>query len=118
MLQKCRRKDAVYVPHTAGAIGWFTARRARAAELVGAQQYLSSVAEPLRRKGQIVAVQPVVGLAAAAIARLAREQHADAIAMATHGRSGLARIVLGSVATGVLQQACLPLLLVRPPALR
>jgi hypothetical protein len=36
--------------------------------------------------------------------------------MATHGRSGLARLVLGSVATGVLQRAARPLLLVRPAA--
>ena len=38
------------------------------------------------------------------------------IAMATHGRGGLARLVMGSVATSVLQQASVPLLLVRPAA--
>ena len=39
--------------------------------------------------------------------------HADLVAMATHGRSGLSRLVLGSVATGTLQLAHVPLLLVR-----
>lgn len=39
------------------------------------------------------------------------------IAMATHGRSGLARLVLGSVATGTLQRTSVPLLLVGPAAL-
>ena len=36
------------------------------------------------------------------------------IAMATHGRTGVARFALGSVATAVLQQATVPVLLVRP----
>jgi nucleotide-binding universal stress UspA family protein len=40
----------------------------------------------------------------------------DAIVMATHGRSGLSRVVLGSVATETLQRAGLPVLLVGPPA--
>jgi hypothetical protein len=38
--------------------------------------------------------------------------------MATHGRGGLARLVLGSVATGTLRRAAAPLLLVRPAAMR
>jgi hypothetical protein len=37
--------------------------------------------------------------------------------MATHGRGGLGRLVLGSVATGALQHARVPVLLVRPTAL-
>jgi hypothetical protein len=36
--------------------------------------------------------------------------------MATHGRGGLARFVMGSVASGTLQRAAVPLLLVRPQA--
>ena len=38
--------------------------------------------------------------------------------MATHGRGGLARAVLGSVATGTLHRADRPLLLVRPAGRR
>jgi nucleotide-binding universal stress UspA family protein len=51
------------------------------------------------------------------IAQVASEEQVDLIAMATHGRSGVARLVLGSVATGTLQRADVPVLLVRPPAL-
>jgi nucleotide-binding universal stress UspA family protein len=40
----------------------------------------------------------------------------DLIVMTTHGRGGLARFWLGSVADKVLQAAPAPLLLVRPPA--
>jgi nucleotide-binding universal stress UspA family protein len=52
-----------------------------------------------------------------AIAQLAQREHADLIAMATHGRSGLPRLVLGSVAREVVQRAHVPVLLVRPSAL-
>ena len=38
------------------------------------------------------------------------------IAMATHGRSGLARLVLGSVADEVIRHAHLPMLVYRPGA--
>jgi nucleotide-binding universal stress UspA family protein len=43
--------------------------------------------------------------------------HIDLIAMATHGRTGLKRVVLGSVAEHVLRRATVPMLLVRvhPP---
>ena len=48
---------------------------------------------------------------------MARDEGADAIAMATHGRGGLARLVMGSVTTGALQRATVPLLLTRPAVL-
>jgi nucleotide-binding universal stress UspA family protein len=44
----------------------------------------------------------------------AREQAVDFIAMATHGRSGLSRLVQGSVASQVVQSGVAPVLLVRP----
>jgi nucleotide-binding universal stress UspA family protein len=48
------------------------------------------------------------------IADYAREQAVDFIAMATHGRSGLSRLVQGSVASQVVQSGVAPVLLVRP----
>lgn len=41
---------------------------------------------------------------------------ADLVVMATHGRSGVGRAVLGSVADYVVRHANCPVLLVRPPA--
>lgn len=58
----------------------------------------------------------LAGDAAREIARLARRYEVDAVAMATHGRSGLVRLALGSVATAVLQRAVAPLILVGPGA--
>jgi len=41
-------------------------------------------------------------------------QEVSLIAMSTHGRGGLGRLVFGSVADAVLRQTHLPVLLVRP----
>lgn len=43
-----------------------------------------------------------------------KANHVDLIAMATHGRTGLARIVLGSVANTLVTSGVAPILLVRP----
>ncbi len=43
---------------------------------------------------------------------------ADMVVMATHGRTGLARIVMGSVTTDLLHHSAVPVLVVRPPDLR
>jgi nucleotide-binding universal stress UspA family protein len=42
------------------------------------------------------------------------ERHADLVTMATHGRGGLSRIWLGSVANDVVRRADVPVLLIRP----
>jgi nucleotide-binding universal stress UspA family protein len=49
----------------------------------------------------------------ATILRLAAEASVDLIAMASHGRGGLADVYYGSVAAGVLQRIDRPLLIVR-----
>ena len=47
---------------------------------------------------------------AEAIARFARENSVDFVAMGTHGRSGLGQALLGSVATSVVRQSSVPVL--------
>jgi nucleotide-binding universal stress UspA family protein len=64
-----------------------------------------------------VATISELGQPAVTISEVACRESADLIAMATHGRSGVARLVLGSVATGTLQRASMPVMLVRPAAL-
>jgi universal stress protein A len=49
------------------------------------------------------------------IIRYARETDADLIIMGTHGRSGLAHVLLGSVAEKVVRKAPCPVLTVRDP---
>ena len=48
------------------------------------------------------------------ILKVADEVHADVIAMSTHGRSGVQRWLMGSVADRVVHHAHIPVMLVRP----
>jgi nucleotide-binding universal stress UspA family protein len=75
--------------------------------------YLATVAERLRGRGLRVQTARAEGDAADAILRLADEVDADLIAMTTHGRTGLRRLVVGSVAGAVLRRSTRPLFVVR-----
>src|SRR5262249_32057374 len=50
-----------------------------------------------------------------AILRVAHQVHADLLVMGTHGRTGLGRLLMGSVAEQVLRKATCPVLTVRTP---
>ena len=67
----------------------------------------------LRGSGLEVTATVTDGAAADVIVETAEEQAASMIAMTTHGRSGIDRWLLGSVADKVLQMSASPLLLVR-----
>jgi nucleotide-binding universal stress UspA family protein len=56
---------------------------------------------------------PRVGPVVKTILETAEDTRADLIFMGTHGRSGLARVMLGSVAESVLHEARVPVMLVR-----
>jgi nucleotide-binding universal stress UspA family protein len=55
------------------------------------------------------------GDAASEIVRVARERHVDLIVIASHGRTGLGRILFGSTAEQVVRHAPCPVLVVKPP---
>jgi len=78
------------------------------------QKYLDKVNTRLSARGLEVEVRIVSGDPAARIIDVAREEKADLIAMSTHGRSGIARWVLGSVADKILHESMIPMWLVRP----
>jgi len=61
-------------------------------------------------------VDAPAGKVSTRICELARETGADLIALASHGRSGLGRMLLGSVAENVLRHAEVPVLVVRVPS--
>lgn len=62
-----------------------------------------------------VAVRVEAGEPSDTILRLAREGGADLIVMGTHGRTGLARLLIGSVAEAVLRRSTCPVLTIRVP---
>jgi nucleotide-binding universal stress UspA family protein/predicted transcriptional regulator len=78
------------------------------------ERYLTEIAAPLLSRGYRVTPEVRYGYPAAEITQVAAEQGADLILMATHGRGGFHRILLGSVAESLLETAPAPLLLVRP----
>ena len=82
-----------------------------------AKPYLVGVAARLAPEALEVNIEAVVGYAAATIVKLAAAKQATFIVMASHGRTGLARAILGSVAMGVVQRSAIPTLIVRPAAL-
>lgn len=70
----------------------------------------------LREMGYAVSAQIDYGDPAQCIIDYVNDARIDLIAMATHGRSGLGRLVLGSVAERVLRSVGVPVLLMRPAA--
>ena len=78
------------------------------------EKYLNRVNKRLTEKGINVTLKIVSGDPATKIIEQAKHEKADLIAMSTHGRSGIARWVLGSVADKILHESKLPMWLVRP----
>ena len=82
-------------------------------------KYLDGVKDRLERQGIGVETETLLGVhPAPAILRYAEEHAVDLIAVATHGRGGLPRLVLGSVADKVLRAASVPILVARPATLK
>lgn len=75
---------------------------------------LRSEADRLREMGYAVKLEAQFGDPAQRIVQYANEESISLIAMATHGRSGLNRLVMGSVAERVLRSVVAPVLLLRP----
>src|SRR5262245_66633328 len=78
-----------------------------------AEAYLLPFTAELRANGIRVTTDVRRGEPVDEILAAARESRADLIIMTTHGRTGFARILFGSVAEGVLRHADVPVLLMR-----
>ncbi len=85
-------------------------RRVQAAE-----RYLDDIAQRLRLEGARVRTRVLVELQPAqAILREIHTQHYDLVALATHGRSGLRRLLTGSVTDKILHGITIPALVCHP----
>lgn len=80
-----------------------------------ANDYLRSIIDGLKAKGITAKYDIVIGDPAHQIIKSAAKDKVDLVAMSTHGRTGIARWVIGSVADRVLHGARMPMWLVRPP---
>jgi nucleotide-binding universal stress UspA family protein len=86
-------------------------------DIATAQAYLLPMATKLRRRGFTVSSDIVIGEnVPEKIAEFARCEKADLIAIATHGRGGVSRLIYGSVADALMKSARTSLFVLRPPA--
>ncbi|HEX7119841.1 MAG TPA: universal stress protein [Longimicrobiales bacterium] len=80
-----------------------------------ARAYLEEVAAAIASRADVpVATRPMVGRPAVMVEVAVRDVGAELVVMSTHGRTGLARAWLGSVADELVRRLEVPLLLVRP----
>jgi nucleotide-binding universal stress UspA family protein len=83
------------------------------AESREAESYLASVAKRLRHDRLSVETILLHGEPAPALASTAQDEHCDVLVLTSHGTSGLASHVFGSVAQKLLYSAPCPVLVVR-----
>lgn len=94
------------LPVAAGQPGWDQTRNEVTREV---EQFLAKApAKPKRLSVRIEAGEP-----SDAILSAANDGGADLIVMGTHGRTGLSRLLIGSVAEAVLRRSTCPVLTIR-----
>jgi nucleotide-binding universal stress UspA family protein len=79
----------------------------------GAEKGLRPLAEQARKAGVRARSEVLRGVPSTAITDAARAYHADLIVIGTHGRGGISRFILGSVAQRVIATAPCPVMTVR-----
>lgn len=85
------------------------------AKAVEARAYLDAVVKRIKERGTVrVRAEVVAGTPYAAIIGLAHKEDVGLIVMSTHGHTGLARAIMGSVAEQVVYATQRPVLLVKP----
>jgi nucleotide-binding universal stress UspA family protein len=78
-----------------------------------AEEYLKSMKDDFTKKAIKTSIRVEQGPIVETIIKVAEEENADLIAMASHGRTGLSHVFYGSVASGVLHRVDRALLLIR-----
>jgi universal stress protein A len=114
----------LYIVHV-DEIGDLSAAMGEAAYL-----YAQSWDDPIRRevRERLAQVKPTIagvrfehhclrGAPVTEILDFVDREKIDLIVMASHGRTGLSRLLMGSIAEGVVRQAACPVLVVKQPAL-
>ena len=86
-----------------------------AAARAEAQKQLRRLVEKAKHSGARVKPILLEGIAHERIIQAARSRKADLVVIGTHGRSGVGRLICGSVAESVLRGTTIPIFLRRPP---
>src|SRR5918995_3413399 len=105
---------AIEAPLWREGVGTADVRRVFEGQRKWAEDTLAARAAALSTEGVSARGVVKVGVAWEEIVGLAAEERADMIVMGTQGRTGLERVLLGSVAERVIRRAPCPVLTVRP----
>jgi len=81
------------------------------------RQELQGKLESIRPSDPSIPIEYLLkeGTSATEILRAAKDSHCDLIVMGTHGRTGIGRLLMGSVAEAVVRQAFCPVLTIKTP---
>lgn len=113
LLVRVLRLGGAYAAYSEGMAYWGDSAVDEALE-AEIKDYLEVIAGRLRAKEIKVAWKIMRGAPAICITDLARDTSNDMIVMTTHGRSGLTRWMLGSVAEGVIRATGDPVMVIPP----
>ena len=109
----------VYIPGRAEIPGIADMNGVRESLVAESVKYLADVKARLDSEGICVKTESLEGNRPAdAISEYAQKQGMDMIVIATHGYTGLKKLMLGSVALEVLHESHVPVLLIRPESCR
>jgi len=90
----------------------------RNAQLDKSREYLEKIQSELGSKGIKVKTESVEGTPAQMIVNYAEANDVNLIVIATHGYTGMKKLMFGSVALRVLHDSHVPVLLIRPESCR
>ncbi|MCE5262392.1 MAG: universal stress protein [Deltaproteobacteria bacterium] len=106
--------------HHGGEMGiYLESKMMREGMLEEYRQYLASVQSRLASEGIEVKTESLEGNDPAdTVSEYAQDNGVDLIVIASHGYTGLKKLMLGSVALGILHESHIPVLLIRPESCR
>jgi len=121
LMQVVKRRIPVTVtggPESASAMGAEMAVQAALEEdrrnAARAKRYLSRKVRRMKSQGITGSYNVEVGEPAKCIVAFSQREHVDLIVMNTHGKSGLRRAIMGSVADAVIRESGKPVLVISP----
>ena len=112
--------DPIHLDATLPAQGEFgfqekDRRKLEEQRIKNAEAYLKKIVETTTLEGSVLSYEVLEGKVADSLAHWAEQNKVDLIVIASHGRSGFSRWVMGSVADRLLRSTCVPVLMIRAP---
>ena len=90
-------------------------RQTEAHRKENAETYLKKIIETVDLENAALRYEVLEGRVADTLADWAEKNEVDLIVIASHGRSGIGRWVMGSVADRIMRSVCIPVLMIRAP---